>query len=194
MAMTIVCVAAYLFLTSFTTTAGAASAQPAQATAGDTQTLAEFQKRIATYLALHKKVVAGHPGLPTRATPEQIDAALQDLSRGIAAARAGAKVGDVFVPAMQVYLRRVLQRAFSGDDGKLLRASILDENPIGVSISVNGQYPDTIPLSTMPPKVLEALPRLPAELQFRFVGDRLILFDHHAHLIVDYVDRALPQV
>jgi hypothetical protein len=158
------------------------------------QDLGEFQKRVRGYVALHKKIEAGIKPLPAEATPQQIDTALQQLSRGIVTARANAKAGDVFDPAMQGWVRRTLQQAFSGPDGKDLRASILDENPIGASVRVNGPYPDSIPLSTMPPKVLEALPKLPDELEFRFVGDRLILFDHHAHLIVDYVDRALPVV
>lgn len=169
-----------------------AAGAPPQTNQGDSQDLAEFQKRIRDYVALHKKVESGSKALPAKATPEQIDTALQQLSKGISTARANAKVGDLFDPAMQAWVRRTLQREFSGPDGKDLRASILDENPIGASVRVNGTYPDSIPLSTMPPKVLEALPKLPDELEFRFVGDRLILFDHHAHLIVDYVDRALP--
>lgn len=165
---------------------------PLQSSAADTQAVAEFHKRVHEYVALHKKVEDGVKAIPTRATPEQIDVVLDQLSHGISTARAGAKVGDVFEPAMQVWVRRTLERVFRAPDGKQLRASILDENPIGASVRVNGPYPDAIPLSTMPPKVLEALPKLPEELEFRFVGERLILFDHHAHLIVDYVDRALP--
>ncbi|MBF8301040.1 MAG: hypothetical protein HW394_1410 [Acidobacteria bacterium] len=167
---------------------------PLQSRETDSQAVAEFQKRVQQYVALHKKVEDGFKALPTRATPDQIDVALEQLSQGISTARAGAKVGDVFEPAMQVWVRRTLERVFSAPDGKQLRASILDENPIDASVRVNGPYPDAIPLSTMPPKVLEALPKLPDELEFRFVGDRLILFDHHAHIIVDYVDRALPLV
>jgi len=158
----------------------------------DSQAVAQFQKRVQEYAALHKKVEDGIKALPAKATPAQIDAALSQLSQGISTARAGAKPGDIFQPAMQVWVRRTLERVFSAPDGKQLRASILDENPIGASVRVNGPYPDAIPLSTMPPKGLEALPKLPEELEFRFVGERLILFDHHAHLIVDYVDRALP--
>lgn len=167
---------------------------PLQSREADNQAVAEFQKRVQEYVALHEKVEGGFKAVPTRATPDQIDVALRQLSQGIATARAGAQVGDVFEPAMQVWVRRTLERVFSAPDGKQLRASILDENPIGASVRVNGSYPDAIPLSTMPPKVLEALPKLPDELEFRFVGERLILFDHHAHLIVDYVDRALPLV
>ena len=42
------------------------------------------------------------------------------------------------------------------------------------------------------PDLLAALPKLPTEFEYRFVGDRLILLDKHAHLIVDWVDNVLP--
>jgi hypothetical protein len=165
-----------------------------QGTAEDTQAVAEFRKRCEAYVALHKKIEAGLPKLPENATPEQIEKALVGLSQGIVAARAGAKQGDIFVPGAQDYLRSALMAVFKERDGKQVRSSILDENPIGAPVKINGPYPDAIPLSTMPPQVLTALPKLPEELEYRFIGDRLILFDHHAHLIVDYVDKALPVV
>jgi hypothetical protein len=164
------------------------------ATAADTQAVAEFRKRCQDYVALHQKIEDGLPRLPENATPEQIEQALAALSSGIVAARRHARQGDVFVPDAQDWLRAALATVFRQGNGKQLRSSILDENPIGASVTINGPYPDAIPLTTMPPQVLAALPKLPDELEYRFIGDRLILFDHHAHLIVDYVDRALPVV
>jgi hypothetical protein len=41
------------------------------------------------------------------------------------------------------------------------------------------------------PCVLEALPTLPPELQYRIVGDTLVLIDVHAGLIVDLLPHAL---
>jgi len=43
-------------------------------------------------------------------------------------------------------------------------------------------------MSTMPPDVLAALPKLPENLEYRFVGNRLILLDVEAHLVVDFVE------
>jgi hypothetical protein len=80
---------------------------------------------------------------------------------------------------------------FGGPDGASLRASIMDENPGSLRILVNARYPDSVPLTTMPPQILEGLPRLPEELEFRFLGDRLILMDVHAQTIVDVIDNAL---
>jgi hypothetical protein len=176
------------------TTRAAPAGLTAQASAADTQAVADFHKRCAAYVALHKKIDAGLAKVPQDATPEQIDLGQQALSKGIAAARADARPGDIFGPGMVAYLRQTLGQVFSRPDGKQLRSSILDENPVDATVRVNGPYPDAIPLSTMPPQLLSALPKLPEELEYRFIGERLILFDHHAHIIVDYIDRALPRV
>jgi hypothetical protein len=172
--------------------AHAAAQDKAALTPDDARVVAAFQARAAEYVALHKKVERTLKPLPREASPQQVDAVQRLLLQGIAAARAGAKPGDIFTPDIQAYLRRVLAAVFGGADGAERRASILDENPIGTPVRINRPYPDAIPLATMPPQVIEVLPKLPEELEFRFVGDRLVLFDHHAHLMVDYVDRALP--
>jgi hypothetical protein len=44
----------------------------------------------------------------------------------------------------------------------------------------------------MPPQVLAMLPKLPDDLEYRFIGNRLILLDVHAHTIADYIENALP--
>ena len=167
---------------------------PTPAPGAESAAVAEFRKHCEAYVSLHKKIEGGLPKLPQEASPEQIDQGQQALSKGITAARTQAKPGDIFAPGVADYLRQTLLQVFKTADGKQLRASILDENPVGAAVSINGPYPDSIPLSTMPPQILNALPKLPEELEYRFIGERLILFDHHAHIIVDYVDRALPRV
>jgi hypothetical protein len=167
---------------------------PTPAPGAESAAVAEFRKHCEAYVSLHKKIEGGLPKLPQEASPEQIDQGQQALSKGITAARTQARPGDIFAPGVADYLRQTLLQVFKTADGKQLRASILDENPVGAAVSINGPYPDSIPLSTMPPQILNALPKLPDELEYRFIGERLILFDHHAHIIVDYVDRALPRV
>jgi hypothetical protein len=102
-----------------------------------------------------------------------------------------AKPGDIFTAPARAVIRQLLAGVFAGPDGPALRASIMDENPGSLKIMINARYPDSVPLSTMPPQVLEGLPRLPEELEYRFLGDRLILMDVHSHTIVDVVDKAL---
>jgi len=69
--------------------------------------------------------------------------------------------------------------------------SIMDENPVSAVVTVNGEYPPDVPLSTMPPDMLAAMPRLQEELEYRFVGTTLVILDSHADLIVDILPDAL---
>ena len=90
-------------------------------------------------------------------------------------------------------IKRLLATVFGGPEGKQLKDSIMDENPVGVKVTVNGRYPDNVPLSTIPPQVLQTLPKLTEDMEYRFVGDALILLDTHAHIIADFIDDALPK-
>jgi hypothetical protein len=67
----------------------------------------------------------------------------------------------------------------------------MEENPRNIRLAVNARYPDSIPYSTTPAPILLLLPTLPEELEYRFVGDRLVLLDIHAGTVVDYIDHAL---
>jgi hypothetical protein len=69
----------------------------------------------------------------------------------------------------------------------------MDENPGPIKLQISGRYPDSVPLATMPPQVLAELPKVPQELEYRFIGERLILLDVPAHLIIDYIEEALPR-
>jgi hypothetical protein len=85
---------------------------------------------------------------------------------------------------------------FGGPDGKQLKASIMDENPVtpaAIKLTVNSRYPDTVPLTTVPPQVLQTMPKLTEDLEYRFIGDALILLDVHAHVIADFIEDVLPK-
>lgn len=153
----------------------------------------EFTAKVKEYAALHKKLEDGLPQLPAKPTPEQIDAKQRELGRLVRQARATARQGDVFTPTMQAYVKKQLTKVFSGPEGAARLSSVMDENPMGTKVVVNDRYPDKIPLSTMPPEVLQVLPKMPEELEYRFVGDNLVILDPHAHIIVDYVSAVLPK-
>jgi hypothetical protein len=167
---------------------------PTPDTVDEQKTLDEFQKRINQYVELHKAAEAKLPKLPTDATPEQIDKNQRELLRLISEARAGAKQGELFTPAMETLLRKHLARVFKAPDGPAIKDSVNDENPVGqVTVAVNQRYPDNIPISTMPPDLLQKLPKMPEEMEYRFVGRHLVILDTHAHLIADFVTNAIPQ-
>jgi hypothetical protein len=158
----------------------------------DAATIADFKKRVAAYVALHKKLEATLPKLPKEANPTQIDEHERALGKLMLENRANARQGDLLTPPMQKIARRLLRQVFRSEGGAQLKKEILEEYTAPVTVKVNGRYPDTVPLSTVPPQILKGLPELPEELEYRFVGDRLILLDPRAHMIADYMEHVFP--
>jgi hypothetical protein len=172
-------------LALWTSTQQAAKVNPNAAT------INEFVKRVEGYVALHKKLEATLPPLGKQTDPKQIDAHERALAKLIQGARASAKPGDLFQPSMQRLVRTLLAPVFRGKDGAQVKSEILDNEYKGnVVLAVNGRYPDEVPISTVPPQVLSELPQLPEDLEYRFIRSDMILFDPHAHIIADFVQRA----
>ena len=159
----------------------------------DAAALATMNDRLKDYVDLHLKLEGELPRLPDEATPEQIDKNQRAFEQRMRVARAGAKQGDIFTPEAQVVIKRLLETVFGGPDGKQLQASIMDENPTAVKLAVNGRYPDAVPISTVPPQVLQTLPKLTEDLEYRFINDNLIILDSHAHVIADYISDVFPK-
>jgi hypothetical protein len=159
----------------------------------DAKALVEFMEKVKDYVALHEKLEGTLTNVPKQASSQQLDDSQRALARLMQQARPGAKQGDLFIKEVRSILRRQLARVFEGPDGKDLKEAVMEENAGPIKLRVNGRYPDNVPLSTVPSQVLEALPKLPAELEYRFVGRRLILFDEHAHLVADVMDDAIPR-
>jgi hypothetical protein len=168
-------------------------ASPVVLTAGEAQAVKDFEASLANYLDLHRKLESGLPALPVKSTPEQVDVNQRALSALIRNARPDAKQGDFFAPAMQALVDRALASALAGSGNKTSMDSITDDNPALPDLTVNDRYPEALPLSTMPLQVLTALPKLEEGLEYRFAGDRLILMDTHANLIIDFTDNVLPR-
>jgi hypothetical protein len=159
----------------------------------DAQALATMNDRLKEYIELHQKLERTLPAVPKDATPQQIDQNQRALEKLVRETRKSAKPGDIFTPEARPVIKRLLASVFGGPDGKQLKSSIMDENPVGIKLAVNSRYPDSVPLSTVPPEVLQTLPKLPEELEYRFIGDRIVLFDLHSHVIADFIEDALPK-
>ena len=158
----------------------------------DAAALATMNDRLKSYVEAHQKIEAGLPKRSDNASPEEIDKNQRAFEQQVRAARKDAKQGDIFGPEAQPVIKRLLAAVFAGPEGKQLMASILDENPVGMKLSVNMRYPDSVPISTVPPEVLQTLPRLSEDMEYRFIGRNLILLDSHAHVVADFIPDAIP--
>lgn len=163
-----------------------AAAAPAVAAGTPPSVLTGFEDRIKSYLAVKDKAERALPHLTRQSTPEEVVRHQRALAQRIREARAGAKPGEFFTPAIEALMKRTMTEVLSGHDGKSVHDSILDENPDVREIALHEQYPSAVPVSTMPPQVLAALPKLPKGLEYRFLGSRLVLHDTDADIILDY--------
>ena len=170
-------------------TSGATSERQAQDAA-----FAEFKKEVDGYIALRRKVTTSVPALPAQAPPDAVRAHEVALQNLIVGARPVAKEGEVFVSRVRPLLRGICRQILSGPEGRDRLAQIREE-PVQPTLRarINERYPDQVPLSAVPYPLLKAFPRLPDELEYRFLGNDLVLLDIHARLIVDVMRDALPR-
>ena len=149
--------------------------------------LATFNGRMNSYADLRGKLEAGLKGLAVTEKPVEIVQAETALAERIRVARAKAKRGDIFSRRVRTAFRTALRA--ESDAGTC--AAIRDDNPGDFDYQVNGTYPKREPVSTVPPNMLAALPDLPPDVHYRFLGRDLVLHDTRANIILDEIPDAI---
>lgn len=159
----------------------------------DAQMLADFKARVDQYVEIRKKADDSAPPLGKTDDPAKIKHAQQALAERIGVARAGVKQGVIFTPEISALFRRLVHPEMKDPDTKALLQEKKDQpKPGTVPLWKLGMpYPDKEPLATMPPEVLARLPKLPTDIEYRFVGKHLILRDSRANTIVDFAPNVI---
>lgn len=154
----------------------------------------EFLDRVQEYLKLRKTIEATLPPLKDKEElPEMIAAYQQALARKIRQARPHSKRNDFFTKLSREAFRHAIRRTFRGPQGANALATLRQGAPLKeIHLKVNEVYPDSFPHTTVPPTLLQRLPLLPEELEYRIVGRDLILLDVRANLVVDLLQEVLP--
>ncbi|HEY4382249.1 MAG TPA: hypothetical protein VGN01_18010 [Acidobacteriaceae bacterium] len=163
----------------------------------------EDQKTIDAFMAATKAYLAIEHDAPSQAKLKpttdvaEIEKRRQALRQIVVAARPNAKRGDLFTPAVADLLRRLIAQTMDSSNGSKVRRSLQGAEPAAaieaVQIAVNHDYPNQRgqPLQSAPPTMLQFLPVLPKGLEYRMVGDILVLRDTEANLVVDFLPKAL---
>jgi hypothetical protein len=153
--------------------------------------LQHFQRAIVEYLKLRARLANEIETLVPRSTAAQISAASDALARAIKRARPKPQPGTFFdaaaAGAINARLRELLARH------PVLLDGIDDEVRAAHAPGVYARFPEASPVSTMPPSLLAVLPSLPPELEYRLVGEDLVLRDTDAALILDVLPKAVPR-
>jgi hypothetical protein len=155
--------------------------------------LADFSKRVAAYVDLHKKARAEGKGLKPTRSPEEITHYEHQLAHRIRKLREDAQQGAIFTPEISAEFRRLIGIAMQGNRGTRVQQSLNHAEPVHLpTLRVNNEYPEGVPLQSTPPTVLANFPPLPPEVEYRVVGHDLVLRDLDANLVVDILHNVIP--
>jgi hypothetical protein len=153
--------------------------------------LQQFQRAIADYLALRarlsKEIVAPSPN----ATAAQISAASDALARAVQRARPKPPPGAFFDASAAARIRAKLRELLASNAALL--EGIDDEVSTPRAPEVYARFPQALPIATMPPSLLAVLPTLPPELEYRLIGEDLVLRDVVAAMILDILPKAVSR-
>lgn len=153
----------------------------------DSRILVAFHQNITEFVEIHRIAAAGLGDPMLCADPEELSRQSAALAAAIREARPLALEGDIFSAAIASALRvriaaefrasRIAPVAPAEDDGRIPE----------VHAAVHAGLRD---YRWAP--ILRALPDLPPELEYQFIGPHLVLVDVTANLVVDVLRYALP--
>jgi hypothetical protein len=160
----------------------------------DLAAIRSFEARVADYVALHRRLEASLPPQRPTMNISKLYIEARTLAARIRFARQFAQTGDLFTPEIVPVLRRQIAACLSPEEwAAILAEQAVDEDGTPVVIPelrANMEWPPQVAFNFVPPRLLRALPPLPPELQYRLIGRSLVLWDHHANLIVDVLPAA----
>jgi len=151
---------------------------------------ADFEERVDSYMKIHKAAEADMGKLSTTNSVQQLNAKKNSLTDGIFTRRSTAAQGDIFTPAIAAEFRKVIAQNLQRRSHRI-HSSIRSGEKVIAKVHINGPYPEGVPLETMPPTLLSSFPKLPQELDYRFIGSTLILRDVSANLVIDMMPNAI---
>lgn len=173
----------------------ATAAIPLAQSATESPAMLAFNRAVDDYVAMHRRLEKLVGPITLNSSVDAINQSITALASAIRVERAHAQQGDLFTPAVAPELRVRVNTAlhahgFTAAD-VLANELIEGVDARSVRLRVNDTFP-WILATAMFPCVIDALPEVPSELQYRIVGVDLLLIDVHAGLIVDTLPDVLP--
>jgi hypothetical protein len=121
----------------------------------------------------------------------ELAARQESLATALKQARRDAKPGDLIPPVAARQIARTIADDFRRRKPAATKA-VFDEVPEALRPAINKTVPDDAALATVPPLLLNNLPPLPDNLQYRFIRRDVVILDGDTRLIVDYIPSVLP--
>jgi hypothetical protein len=154
----------------------------------------EFVDYVNHYAALQRIIITALGQPLMWSDGEQLLRQQRRFANAMRTARPVARAGDVFTPAVSRYFRTRIDALVRETGLDVTTAIEPPDEDEGVSAAAPC-VAEPVPWNAGPvmwPSMLAALPELPPELEYRFIGRDLVLIDMLANLVVDVLHDALP--
>jgi hypothetical protein len=155
--------------------------------------LEQFAAAVHSYVQLHRAIEHELPALRAGSHAHELAESSDAVAAALQTARANAREGDIFTAAVGALLRTQISEALDAHGflpDKVVASSLEEADDNTPLPFVNGRFPWRRG-AMMWPCVIDVLPELPHELQYRIVGRDLVLLDTHAELVVDILRDAV---
>lgn len=162
-------------------------------TSGDAAAIKQFNAAVASYMTLRRNLQSEVRGPVKNSSSTQLTDAADALAGAIQRSRRDAIVGSIFSEPVASVIKRRIADAVRSEKLVAVLADIDDEGTPGPAPQVHLRLPVSAQMATMPAALLDVLPALPKELEYRILGRYLILRDVDASLILDYIPGAVPR-
>ena len=155
--------------------------------------VAEFTDRLQEYLSVRQEVASDLLSDRLFDDPRVMLFVRDALKRSIREARPNARAGDLFTPRAASAFRHIIAATAAAGhvDPKDFIRELRDERMPGARQPVVNHSYDWRLGAWMWPALLQALPPLPPDLQYRIVDDDLVLIDLRANLVIDILEHAM---
>jgi hypothetical protein len=147
---------------------------------------AAFAGRLDTYIQMHRRIEGPVPPLSASQDLAEVRRLMADVRRRIKA-EGSSEQGRYLTRDMTLVLRKQIASVMTRKDVQALVDDVAEHTPPGLSaIRVYEALPSDAPFVPIPPRLFNVLPTLPPELRYVVLGKGLVLWDHHADLVIDY--------
>jgi hypothetical protein len=158
----------------------------------DSAIIADFNARVDNYVKTQRSLLKAAP-VAEDATPAQIKARQETLAAELRMIRKNARQGDIFTPQVARLFKRLMYPEVKEQPRETKQALEEEDGEVAqVALKVNASWPDSEPLTTVPANLLQNLPQLPKDVEYRIANKRhLVLRDVDANIIVDFIYNAI---
>lgn len=145
-----------------------------------------FNERVNAYVETHRRMEGPVPPLSAGKDMAEVKRLMLAVRVRIRSKTGALAEGHVFTPEVALMFRKRIAATLTRQDLIAIAEDVDEHTPPGSPApKVLEPLPDDTPFVPLPPRLFGALPPLAPELRYIVVGRALVLWDHHADVVVD---------